>query len=443
MIIRPLYEPRSYQQPFLQFMLQPDPGKRAVLVWHRRAGKDLTALNWTFVGSQQRVGAYYMLYPTYAQGRKILWNGFDGAGKRFIHYIPQSLVERDHETDMRLHLTNGSILQVVGADRMDRIVGPNPIGLVLSEYALQDRRAWQYMSPILAENQGWAVFIYTPRGRNHGYDLWLTAQQMALQYPARWFAELLTVEDTGAIPLSVLEDERAAGMPEELIRQEYYCDFLVSLAGSFFGSDIERAEEEGRITDVPYDPSFPVHTAWDFGLDTTAIWFLQTNGHRVTSIDFYENASRGLEHYAQVLRDKRYTYGTHLAPHDMASRDWVSERSRRETAANLGIDFIVMRRTPVEDQVNATHLLIPRCTFDRVKCVRGIDALREFRREWDEDNQVYKRTYVHDWASHPASAFMTLAIGVDYLDNNRSPRSEYAEGWIEGDYATGDILSYL
>lgn len=428
------YTPRPYQKPFLEFMFRDVEGKRAVLVWHRRAGKDITAWVWTFLASQMRVGAYYYVFPTYAQGRKAIWHAYDDQGRRFLDYIPRELLDKAHDTDMRLHLKNGSLIQLVGSDKVDRIVGPNPVGLVMSEYALQSPKAWQYLSPILVANRGWAVFVYTPRGQNHGWELFQQAETFAKTRP-NWFCQRLTVEDTGVVSRAQIDDERASGIPEELIRQEYYCDFLVSLAGTFFGNQIAAARLDGRITDCPYDPRKPVHTAWDFGVfGYTAIWFVQVEGKAVYLIDYYENHSEGLPHYAEVLRRKGYTYGVHLAPHDVSVREWISGMSREEAAAQLGIHFLKVPRTQKPDQIHAGHMLLPRCYFDKTKTELGIKALEHYRREWDEDNRTFRNVPVRDWASHGADAFLTLAMGIDYLDNRDQGGSDYAEGWLSPEY---------
>lgn len=218
------FEPREYQLPFLRAM---DNGaKRAVIIWHRRSGKDKVTLNFLIKKMIERKGTYYYFFPTYEQGKKILWDGMDKNGFKFMDHFPKELVASKNETEKKVTLINGSIFQIIGTDKIDSIVGTNPIGCVFSEYPLQSPEAWDFIRPILAENGGWAVFDYTPRGMNHGWKLLQQAKENG------WFWQVLTVEDTKAVPQQVLDEEKAQ-MPEALFRQEYYCDF-VDGAGAFF-----------------------------------------------------------------------------------------------------------------------------------------------------------------------------------------------------------------
>ena len=201
------FTPRAYQLPVLRAL---DNGiKRAVIVWHRRAGKEKTCLNFTAKRAFERVGTYFYLFPTYAQAKKVLWQGADKAGFRFLDHFPPRIIKTRQEQDLRLELINGSSIQLIGSDNYDSVMGTNPIGCVFSEYALQNPSAWDYLRPILAENDGWAIFDFTPRGHNHGWQIY----EMARGNPD-WFAEILTVDDTQAISAAAIEAERAAGMSE-------------------------------------------------------------------------------------------------------------------------------------------------------------------------------------------------------------------------------------
>ena len=220
------FEPRDYQKPFLEAM---DSGiKRAVLVWHRRAGKDKTVLNMLIKKMFERVGTYYYVFPTYNQGRKVIWDGIDRDGFKFIDHFPKELVTAKNEAEMRIELINGSAFQVVGADKIDRIVGTNPIGCVFSEYSIMKPEGYEFLKPVLKENDGWAVFVFTPRGTNHGFNIFKMAQDNRF-----WFAQKLTIKDTGVLTEADMDEERKEGTPEDLIQQEYYCEFI-SGAGSYF-----------------------------------------------------------------------------------------------------------------------------------------------------------------------------------------------------------------
>jgi phage terminase large subunit len=398
------WRPRAYQLPLWKYL--EDGGKRAVAVWHRRAGKDATALNWTVTSAFQRPGLYWHLLPTYNQGRKIVWNGRTKEGRRFIDAWPGEAVKSINNTEMTLELKNNSIWQVVGTDNVDRLVGANPVGCVFSEYSLQDPKAWDYIRPILAENGGWALFIYTSRGRNHGHDLY----EMARQNP-QWFAQKLTVDNTGAMPMSAVQEERDAGMPEEMIQQEFYCSFDAALVGSYYAQGMAKALDEGRITSVYYDQSLDVHTVWDIGVhDSTTIWFYQTHGNEIRLIDFYENSGEGLQHYIRILREKDYVYGKHYAPHDIEVREFSTQKTRKDTAAMLGLKFTVCPRLPLQDGIDAVRGILNRCVFDAEKCSRGIEALRQYKKSWNDKMKMYNATPDHDWTSHAADAFRYLAV---------------------------------
>ena len=400
------YKPRPYQSPLWDYLASG--GKRAVAVWHRRAGKDITSMNWTIYSAFNRPGLYWHLLPTYQQGRKIVWDGITRDGKAFLDHWPEELVTGVNNTEMKLELKNGSIWQVVGTDNVDRLVGANPVGCKTSEYSLQDPRAWDYIRPILAENGGWAVFIYTPRGRNHGHKLLQLAKKND-----NWFAETLAIDNTKCIPMSAIEEERAAGMAEELIQQEFYASFDAPLVGSYYGDAMTKTMEEGRICKVPYDSRLPVHTAWDIGMhDATAIWFFQINNREVWIIDYYEDSGKGLEDYAAVLKEKMYTYGDHIAPHDIAVRELGTGKSRQEVALNFGIRFRIAPQIGIQDGISAVRQVLPRCWFDEDRCERGIDAMKQYRKEFDDKRGMYREKPNHDWTSHGADAFRYLAVGM-------------------------------
>lgn len=415
--------PRDYQVPLWQYMAKPHaprddgsiPGKRAVCLWHRRAGKDLCGINIVQTEAYKRVGLYWHLLPTYQQGRKIVWNGFTRDGRKFLDHFHPDLVESTHNTEMRVNFKNGSIYQVVGTDDVDKLVGTNPIGCIFSEYSLQDPRAWDYIRPILAENGGFAIFIYTPRGRNHGYDLYT----MAAGNPD-WFCQSLDIFTTGAVHPSVLDEERAAGMPEPLIKQEYLCSFDAALVGSYFGDLLETAQNEQRIGAFPYDPKLPVITAWDLGMhDSMSIWFAQRHYGEVRLIDYYENHGQGFEHYAKVLKDRGYVYDYHIAPWDIEVRELGTGKSRIEVARNFGINFRANRRvTQTQEKINAARQMLNRCYFNQPRMlsdgngINGLECLKQFRKEFDTKKKIYKDRPEHDWTSHGASAFMELAWGI-------------------------------
>lgn len=404
------FSPRDYQVPLLGAM--DDGYKRAVAVWHRRAGKDLTVINHIAREMYRRVGAYYYFFPTYKQAKKVIWNGMARDGRKFTDYIPQELRVKTNDSDMLIQTENGSIFQLIGTDNIDAVMGANPVGCVFSEWSLQNPAAWDYIRPILAENNGWAIFIYTPRGKNHGW----TTLQTARAYPDVWYSEVLDVETTQAIDKETLEQERAEIIRKDgndaLYQQEYMCSFDVPIQGAYYAQQLMVADKEGRITSVPYEEQVPVHTAWDLGIDDSmTIWFFQIVGREIHFIDYYENYGEGINFYIKHLQKKPYIYDRHFAPHDIKVRELGTGKSRYEVAKNLGIDFEVGRKLPIDDGIQAVRSVLSRCWFDEKKCEQGLSALRSYHKEWDDNNQVFKNKPLHDWSSHGADAFRTFAVG--------------------------------
>lgn len=413
------WRPRRYQLPLWRYVA--GGGKRAVAVWHRRAGKDSTALNLTAAAAHRRVGVYWHMLPLATQGRKTIWDGINRDGRRMIDQaFPPPLCRSINKTEMKIELKCGSIWQVVGSDNYNALIGANPVGVVFSEYSVADPAAWDYIRPILVENGGWAVFIYTPRGRNHGARLYEMARASD-----RWFAELLTVDDTQAIGAGDIEAERADGMSDEMVEQEFYCSFEAPLFGSYYG----KLLSEQRIGRVPWEPQLLVHTAWDLGIgDSTAIWFFQQTGREVRLVDYYQASGEGLGHYAKILKERPYAYGRHLAPHDIEVRELGTGKTRRETLKSLGIAVETVKKLNLEDGINAARTILPRCWFDAEQCAAGIDALRSYRRAWDDNLRVFSSRPLHDWASHGADAFRYLAVGIkDEPERARTRRPTRAE----------------
>jgi len=364
----------------------------------------------------KRTGVYFHLFPTYAQGKKILWDGIDANGLSYLDHFPKELVVSRNETELQVVLRNGSVWQIIGTDNIDRVVGSNPVGCVFSEYALQDPGAWDLLRPILRENGGWAIFIFTPRGENHAAELF----RMAMENEG-WFCQVLSVDDTErdapgerggrVITDKDIEAERAEGMAEELIQQEYYCSFEGDTEGYYYRRELSIADHENRITNVPWNPALPVHTAWDLGIgDSNAIWYYQTVGMEIRLIDYHEDTGQGLPHYAKLLKEQPYVYGIHAGPHDIEVREYGTGLTRIEQAKDLGIKFTVTKKLPVDEGIAGVRKYLPRMWFDKTKCKKGLQALRNYRKEYDDKKRVFKDAPFHDWASHGADALRTLAV---------------------------------
>lgn len=425
------WNPRTYQLPLWKAL---ESGcKRAVAVWHRRSGKDDVALHWTATQVVQKPATYWHLLPQSNQARKAIWDAVDPhTGVRRIDWaFPHEIRESTREQDMLIRFKNGSTWQVVGSDNYNALVGSPPFGVVYSEYMLSDPNAWSFIRPIMRENGGWALFNGTPRGRNHFHALY----ELGLVEPG-WYSERLTVKDTGAMSDQELDKERREIARERgddeadnIINQEYFCSWDAAIPGSYYGRIVAELEAGGRITEVSYDPSKPVITAWDLGVgDSTAIWFVQQHMFGIKVIDFYEQSGVGADHYARVLKERGYAYDYHILPHDADDREWGNNAtSRVDVLKSLGVKPLrIQRRASVDDGINAVRVILPTCWFDKARCERGLNALRQYQKRYDEKLKAFSQAPLHDWTSHAADAFRYLAQGLRAYRPQQQQRPTYS-----------------
>lgn len=407
-------------------------GKRAIWIAHRRAGKDELALHITARLAMKRPAGYVHMLPLATQARGALWSAVNPhTGKRRIYEaFPQEIIKRELENRMELHLVNGSTWTVAGSDNyQETLIGTSIAGMVFSEWALSDERAHAFLVPILRENDGWQLFISTPRGRNHCY----TFYENALQDPS-WFAKISTAHETGVFTAETLEIEK-----QELIRlygeeqgrgifaQEYECSWTSPVSGSIWGAEMERAEKEGRIGDVPIDPRVPVHTAWDVGVtDVTAIWGFQLIGAMTHAVFYMEHSQVGLDYYAKELQKMNLLWGQHIVPHDLSVKEMGTGRSRLETLRSLGINARIMPHQSIQDGLNAVRTLLPTMRFDRKRCKRGIECLQNYSRMWDDKRKIFSDRPLHNQWSNGADAARYWAMANvrdiakrDIVYNNR------------------------
>jgi hypothetical protein len=344
---------------------------------------------------------YAYIAPTYRQAKAVAWDYL----KQFAGKIP---MVRFHETELRADLPNGSRIQLLGSENPDSLRGIYLDGAVLDEMADMPESLFpEIIRPALSDRKGWALFIGTPRGHNSFYELYENASNQK-----DWFTRVYKASETGILDEEELEAAKAM-MSHDQFEQEFECSWVANVPGAIFAKELQSIQEMGRITEVPHDPSARVDTWWDLGVgDSTSIWFTQTIGRSIHVIDFYENRNEGLPHYAGVLQQKGYLYGTHNAPHDIEVRELGSGKSRREVAWDMGINFRVVPRLPLEDGIHAAQLLIPRCWFDHANCKHGLECLRQYHRAYNEKSRSFRASPVHDWSSHAADAFRYLAVGL-------------------------------
>lgn len=379
---------------------------RGILTWHRRAGKDLACLNFMIMKMYERVGVYFYCYPEQKQGKKAIWDNIDNDKRRYLDYFPPSLVKNINNTELKLTMSNGSIFQLIGVENIQNVRSTNPVGLVMAEFAYQDPKGWDTLAPILGANNGWVIFNSTPNGKNNHYFY----DQWAREHRQRWFHSFLTVKDTGGIlSKEFLEEERERYLKRDgddsEFQREYYCSFEISSKGSYYGHILEQMEKDGRFMELT-PGNVQVDTWWDIGYgDATAIWFTQSIGQQIRVLDYYENSGEGMKHYIKVLQEKReklgYIYRQHWGPHDLNQGEMGTGRTKLETARSLGINFRFVPDITKQDGIEAVRSILPQCVFDKKKCARGLEVLRNYCKEWDEKGKCFRNEpRKHHWTNH-------------------------------------------
>ena len=428
------FKPRHYQLPLCR-ALEEKKFKKLIVVWPRRAGKDIVAWNLVVREALRKIGVYFYCLPTFKQARLVIWDSITNDGTRFLDYIPKELITKTNSQEMKIVLANGSIIQLIGSDTYDTsLVGTNARMIVFSEFALADPRAYQFCRPLLNANGGTVMLVSTPRGKNHMYDLF----QIAEKSPD-WFSHKLTLEDTDHISIQDIENEIASGeISRDLAKQEYWCSFDKGQEGAVYGKYLDRMRIDGKITIVPWEPNFPVHTAWDLGVrDATSIIFFQVIGTSIRIINYYEQTSVGLEHYIKRLSTMDYQWGKHIAPHDIKVRELGTGMSRLEKARQLGISFIVAKNLSLEDGIEAVRSTLPKIYIDEKNCPTLIKALENYHYEFDSKRNVYSPKPTHDSSSHAADAIRYLCISLQYLRRGTTPEElekRYQEAMYGGNH---------
>jgi phage terminase large subunit len=400
------FEPRWYQ---LEAMKAMDNGiKRVVLCFARGLGKDLTAMNFLIKKAMEVPGVYLHCFPNYNQAKRAIWKSVHtthtGESIAYLDHIPQEIIRNKNSSEMMVTLVNGSIYCVMGLDGKNamRARGMNPSFVILSEYAFMDPESWRTLEPRVKQNNGTAIFLSTPNGQNHFYELY----NHACNDKKHYFSSLVTVFDAATLNEEDIEQLRREGVPEDFIQQEYFCSFKRGAEGSYYGKQIQKARDDERIGPLPIIPDLPVHTSWDIGIgDSTAIWMFQAlrNG-TYNFINYYENNGEGLEHYVRYLNDfktkNNVEYGTHFVPHDMQNKEFTSGVDRLQTARDFGIDMTVVPRKGIDEGIQAVRSILPLCSFELRACAHGIKCLDFYRKKWNESLKVYYDEPLHDRWSH-------------------------------------------
>lgn len=388
-----------------------------------------------------KIANYWHCLPEYAQARKAIWTAINPhTGKlRIDEAFPHELRENTRNDDMSITFKSGASWRVVGSDNPNSLVGATPFGIVFSEYALSNQSSWGYLQPMLLENGGWADFITTPRGKNHAYEL-----HRAAQGNPKWFQQTLTVDDTGMVSpaelAEVLKDYTAlygADAAEALIQQEYYCSAEAAILGAYFGKEMAAALREGRIKPLEPVKGYPIHTAWDLGIrDSMVVWFFQIVPGRVLVLGCYSATNYGIGHYAEVIKEYRKrlgcSAGTDFVPHDGRQREMGSfgpdgmAKQRIEVMLDCELDPKVVLDHTIMDGISAVRQVLPRCWIDEDCCGQAVEGLRQYQTEWDDEKKIFSDKPLHNWASHYADGFRTLAMAyreVQAIEPKRPDRA--------------------
>lgn len=391
----------------------------ACVVAHRRAGKTVACVNELIRGaltSTKQEPRFAYVAPYYAQAKDAAWTYL----KRFCSVIPGA---EPNESELRVDLPNGARIRLYGADNYDRMRGGYLDGVILDEYADMDPNAWsEVIRPMLADRIGWAIFIGTPKGKNAFWELWDRSNTSP-----DWLPLMLRASETGLVAKAELDDARAMMTPEQY-EQEFECSFDAAIVGSYYGSDIAKIERAGQIATVGHDPLLPVYTTWDLGIgDSTSIWLWQAIGKQIRVIDHIEDHGKGLPHYVAELNARKFDYAEDFVPHDARARELGTGRTRVETLMALGRKPRVVPMHTVMDGINAARVLMPNVWFDRDKCAKGLEALRQYRREYDDKTRAFRERPLHDWTSHAADAFRYLAMAYRELTPRAPDRPKPTE----------------
>jgi hypothetical protein len=393
------YEPRKAFMPYHNRTQ-----RWACLVAHRRAGKTVAAINDLIRAAITASGPYPLfgyIAPYRAQAKSVAWT--------YLKDFSDPIAQSTNESELTVTLINGAVIRLFGADNADGIRGLGFNGVVCDEFGDWKPSVFPLVvRPALSDKQGWCVMMGTPKQRNAFYDVYARAQKSP-----EWFCMSLPADKSGLLPSTELEAARAQ-LTEDQFAQEYLCSFDAAIVGAIYGIEMRQAMDQGRITTVYYDPSIPVHTAWDLGYrDDTAIWWYQVIRGEIHVIDFYAVSGATIPELADVVRSKSYKYGKHHLPHDARAKTLASGGKSiiEQMAEFLGLaNLAIVPDLGLQDGIQAVRRMLPRCWFDADKCEDGLEALRQYQREYDEDKKAFRQTPRHDWTSHPADAFRMLAI---------------------------------
>lgn len=395
------YVPRPLQQEIHQNLKRFN-----VLVCHRRFGKTVLCLNELIdraCRTKKKDARFAFISPLYRQSKDVAWTYL----KNYTRNIPGVSF---NEVELRCDLPNGSRIRLYGGEP-DHLRGLYFDCAVIDEFAGTHPSLWpEVVRPALSDRKGDAIIIGTPQGHNAFYDIYNYALE---DTSGEWYASMFKASESGVIDESELHAARSM-MSEDEFEQEFECSFAAAIRGAYFGREMSRASDEGRITKIPHQSELPVHAVFDLGVsDATAIWFYQIVGRFIHLIHYYENSGEGIPHYVnylQKLQSKGYNLGEMYAPHDIRVREWGTGKSRAEIARSLGLEFQIVPNLSLTDGIEAGRIMLRRCCFDVEGCKDGIEALHQYQKVYDDEKKIFRNTPLHNWASHGADAFRYLSL---------------------------------
>lgn len=397
----------------------------AVIVAHRRCGKTVACINdiiYRAITENKPNAQYAYLAPYYSQSKNIAWS--------YLQQYAQPVLAKANQSELWVELINGARIKLYGADNPDTLRGLYLDGIVLDEYADMRPRVWgEIVRPLLSDRMGWATFIGTPKGHNAFHELYQQASRHS-----SWFAKTLRASQTQLIPQSELDDA-AQNMSEDQYLQEFECSFEAAILGAYYGKEMRALTDANRITKVDYDPMFKVNTAWDLGYsDDTAIWWYQVVHGEIRILDYHSSNGHQVSYYTELIKERPYKYGHHYLPHDARAKTLASGGKSIIEQISTQIPINQLKIVPslsLQDGIQATRLALMRSWFDAEKCQDGIECLRQYQREYDEDKKVFRDKPRHDWTSHGADAFRMLAIAWKE-EEIKSPKDNSIRGVVVG-----------
>lgn len=410
--IKLAYKPRTIFQDFHKRKQ-----RWAVIVAHRRAGKTVLCINdliYRALVENKPNGRYFYLAPLYSQAKSIAWD--------YLVRFTAPVAVKANQSELWVELINGSRIRLFGADAPDSLRGQYCDGAVLDEFADMKPRVWgEILRPLLADRGGWAVFIGTPKGHNAFWEIYSKATQ-----DSDWYTKTLRASQTGLLPDAELMDAKKI-MSQAQYQQEFECDFESEIQGAIYGKEMRMLTDIGRITTVEYDDNFPVNTAWDLGYsDDTAIFWFQVIHGEIRVLEYHSSNGNPVAYYTGLINSKIYRYGTHWLPHDARAKTLASGGKSIIEQISYKIPLESLKIVPnlsLQDGIQAGRVALSRAWFDAEKCSDGIECLRQYQREFDEDKKVFRDKPRHDWTSHGADAWRMLSIA--WREEEHKPVNPY------------------